>query len=750
MRPTFPRNLVAGCAVAAALSTAGWGAFPTAWEMSSWQDFIRGRFEGLSLSRDGRIGLAPSLTSIFQAGQPMIWSVTGKAGGDIYLGTGHQGKVYRVSQSGAGELLWTAPEPEVFTLAVDRQGRLYAGTSPNGKIYVIENGKAADYFAPGASYIWALVFGADGALYAGTGVEGKIYRVTGAGKGEVWYETGQSHVTSLAFDEAGQLLAGTEPNGILYRITAKDKAFSLHDAGLPEIRSIVPGSGGVIYAAAMGGSVARQTGAAKPAAAAAAPVVSATITSVTITDSATQGGVEIKPQPAVQPAVQPAPTGAAVPAVEYAGIEKSALYRIAPDNSVETLWSSKEENAYDLLSSKEGLVFTTDAQGRIYRLGPDRLVTLLAETRESEALRLLALGDALLIATGNEGRLFRLGPGLGAAGTYESPVQDAGKVARWGRFSWRAESCENCRLALRVRAGNSPRPDKTWSDWSPPLADSGGSAVSAPNARYVQWKAEFSGSSGRSPQLRGVRLAYLPQNAAPELKSITISSQSSPAAAKPSAQPAAATYSITVTDTGEAGASSLTGTPTQPVNRAAAEQLVVTWVTEDADGDRLTSVLEYRGAEEREWKLIKEDLTQNTYTIDADAFADGYYYFRVTASDRAGNPPADAREATLVSPPVLIDRTPPWFKLGRPQRTKTSLTIPFEVSDAASPLTRCEASLDGGAWLAQAPADGILDSPSESFQLRLEPPPAPGKEHVLVLRCADSASNPGLARILLP
>jgi len=31
----------------------------TAWEMGSWSDFIRGRFQGISLSREGRLSLAP-------------------------------------------------------------------------------------------------------------------------------------------------------------------------------------------------------------------------------------------------------------------------------------------------------------------------------------------------------------------------------------------------------------------------------------------------------------------------------------------------------------------------------------------------------------------------------------------------------------------------------------------------------------------------------------------------------------------
>ena len=37
---------------------------------------------------------------------------------------------------------------------------VYAGTSPDGKVYRIENGKATEYFAPKARYIWSLAVGA--------------------------------------------------------------------------------------------------------------------------------------------------------------------------------------------------------------------------------------------------------------------------------------------------------------------------------------------------------------------------------------------------------------------------------------------------------------------------------------------------------------------------------------------------------------------------------------------------------------
>ena len=77
------------------------------------------------------------------------------------------------------------------------------------------------------------------------------------------------------------------------------------------------------------------------------------------------------------------------PVVDVSGVEKSAVYRINPDNTVETLWSSKEENVYDLLALEKQILFSTDQDGRIYGLAPDRRVTLVTQTNEGETTRLL-------------------------------------------------------------------------------------------------------------------------------------------------------------------------------------------------------------------------------------------------------------------------------------------------------------------------------------------------------------------------
>ena len=149
----------------------------------------------------------------------------------------------------------------------------------------------------------------------------------------------------------------------------------------------------------------------------------------------------------------------------------------------------------------------------------------------------------------------------------------------------------------------------------------------------------------------------------------------------------------------------------------------------------------------RQWKLLKGNLHENSFTFDGDVLADGKYYFRVIASDREVNPPPTARDADLISSPVMIDNTPPTVTVGQTRRMGTHADIEFEATDTASPLRRCEYSLDAAAWVPLEAADGVIDSHREKFVLPLDNL-SPG-EHLLVLRAVDSAGNTGLAKVVL-
>src|SRR5205085_1084606 len=115
----------------------------------------------------------------------------------------------------------------------------------------------------------------------------------------------------------------------------------------------------------------------------------------------------------------------------------------------------------------------------------------------------------------------------------------------------------------------------------------------------------------------------------------------------------------TVTDTGDAAPTTSTGTPTQTLSRASPQQLLVGWQADDPDGDRLVFDVWFRGEGEQEWKSIRTNLHDNSWAVDGDSLADGRYYFKVTASDREANASGSAKDAELVSAPVLVDNTPP-------------------------------------------------------------------------------------------
>ena len=712
------------------------------WEMNGYQDFSRGRMAGLSLTRDGKLLPGPAVTTLFDSGQPEIWSVAQAPDGSFYIGTGNRGRVFHVDASGASSLVWTADQPEIFTLVVDSKGVVYAASSPDGKVVRIENGFVSDYFAPGARYIWALALAPDGALMVATGDEGKIFRVTAPGQGAVYYETGQAHVTALAFDAQGRLLAGSEPNGILYRISGPGKAFVLYNAKLPEIRAIVPAPDGSVYAAALGGGIAKRVSAASSSAISSNGNLPTISTTITVTDQ--QSGVTPAPKPEAPKLAIPTPqTTVVAPAAasDTSGGDRSALFRIWPDNTVETLWSSKEENVYDLALQGSSLVFLTDAQGRIYRLETNGKTTLMAQANEGDATRLLASPRGLVAATGNLGKLLRLDAGATPGGWFESPVHDAGTVARWGRLSWRGDAKG---VALRTRSGNSARPDATWSDWSAPMDAS--AAIASPNARFVQWRAEFSASAGAasggtSGGIDNVTAAYLPQNTPPVIRSISVAGAAAPVTAKATLPASTSAYSVTVTDTADSS-----GTASQNISRGAGQQVQIAWQADDADGDRLIYNLYFRGEEESQWKLLHGNTTDNYYVLESDVLADGRYFFRVTASDRLSNPAELARETELVSAPVVMDSTPPVVTAGVPRRSGAILEITVDAVDSGSALRRCEYSVDAGPWFPVEAADGVTDSPQEQFPIRIENL-SPG-EHLISIRVYDAVGNAGLAKVV--
>ena len=390
-----------------------WGVETTFWQIGSFDEFLQGTLTGLSLSKQGDLTLAPDAQAIFSPEEALALSLARDSHGNIYLGTGHQGKVFRVSPDQKSTPLFTAPEPDIFALSVGPDGNLYVGSSPEGKVYkVTADGKSTVFYDPKAKYIWALQFDAAGRLYVATGDKGQIFRIDPSGKGEIFFDTKQTHIMCLQLDLKGNLLAGSVPNGLIYRLSPEGKAFVIFQAALPEVHDLAVDPQGRIFAATLGGGGSK--GApdlllTSPQGGVSGGVMTVTVTASTEPESAKgqTPPIESKTPSFNRSTPQISPT---LPM--QLGTGRGALIEILPDASAETIWSSNNESIFGLALRDDHVLFTTDSNGRIFDLDPNpdgEKLTILTETHESLATRLLLGGANLYAATSNVAKLFRIG-----------------------------------------------------------------------------------------------------------------------------------------------------------------------------------------------------------------------------------------------------------------------------------------------------------------------------------------------------
>lgn len=699
---------------------------PVVWEMSSRTELLKGEARGVSVTDNGTLTLAPRFDQVFNTEQAYVWCAAVDSAGNVYLGTGHDGKIFRVAPDGKGTLFYKASELDVTALAVAGDGAIYAGTSPDGKVYRLSGeGKAEVYFDPVDKYIWSLAMMNDGALAVGTGDSGKLYRVRAAGatpEASLLISTNQTHVMSLAVNKQGDLIAGTDPGGLVLRISPDGKAFGLYDASLREIHALAAAPDGSVYALALSDAAATSRGATQPSSgtpdAAAAATAIAAVAGVT-----EEGGAATQPQTARSR--------------NDLSNARSAVFHILPDGSTDTLWSSTSITAFSVVSAPGGgvLIGTSD-KGRIYSVTDDGRDTLLLQSSEGQISALMARGADVLAASSNQGKLFRLGRESANEGSYESPVRDAKLVATWGRIWWRGRGAIN----LQTRSGNSERPDKTWSDWSATYSDPNGSQITSPKARFIQWRAVLhaaTNATGGEPKLDDVSVAYLPRNVAPEVLAINVLPPGVALQQQIQIQPDPNIESAGL-DPSIFGA--MPQAPPRRLYQRGARSLQ--WQAEDRNSDTLEYAVYYRSLNETTFRLLKEHIRENFYSVDGASLADGRYVFRVVASDAPDNPPGYALSGERFSEPVDIDNTPPVVRqVGSAQITGERVRAVFEVEDATGRIKRADVSVDGGAWHEVFPDDGIADSPGERYSLDLAI--AGSGEHTISLRAFDNSSNAG-------
>ena len=712
---------------------------PTVWEVNSRAEVLRGDARGVSITDTGAIILAPRLSEVFNTQQSFVWSSAVDANGNVFLGTGSDGRLFKVDATGKGSLFTDFNELDVTALAITKDNALFAATSPDGKVYRVDaSGKAEVYFDPADKYIWSLTIAGDGSLIVGTGENGKIYRVkTADAKPEeaLLFDSSETHIISLATDKQGNVIAGTDANGIVLRISPEGKAFALLDAPAPlrEIHDIAIGADGSIYVLALSDSASASSGNAGAAAANGATVsapagATATLTSVSVAEDPNN------PQPQTPPRSRNDVSAA-----------KSAVFRILPDGSSQIIWSSATVTAFSLAANPngEGVLVGTSDKGRIYGVTNDGRETLLLQSNEGQISTFKTRGADVFATSSNGGKLYKFSNETVAEGSFESNVRDARTSALWGRIWWTRTGI----VGLQTRTGNTERPDATWSDWSAVAEEAAGTQIPSPKARYFQYRATLrkiaaGANANIASILSEVNVSYLPQNIAPEILSIQV------LPTNVGLQPNAATQvdpniensGLDPTDFGLPPAQVVA--PRRLYQRGARGLI---WTAEDRNGDKLEYSVYYRSSTEQTFRLLKDNLRETFYTIDGAALADGSYIFKIVASDAPSNSTGQSRTGERLSQIVDIDNTPPIVSaVGTTTIVGDKARVAFEANDTGSGVRRAEVSLDGQDWRPVSSDDGISDSGRERYTIEI---PVSAGEHTISLRAFDANGNAGSFRV---
>src|SRR5512146_1366921 len=114
-----------------------------AWEQSSFDDLEKGTANGVAITSDGRLQLAPAFRSLYTTPSTYTWAMDTDSEGNVYIAAGSPARVYRITPQGAASVIFAPQELQVQALVVGPHNRVYVGTSPDGKVYKIERTKAA-------------------------------------------------------------------------------------------------------------------------------------------------------------------------------------------------------------------------------------------------------------------------------------------------------------------------------------------------------------------------------------------------------------------------------------------------------------------------------------------------------------------------------------------------------------------------------------------------------------------------------
>lgn len=681
-------------------------------EVADFDDFDAGEADGAAIEGSGRVtvGYRPTRAEVTGA-SAFVCHVAGK---QAYVGTADAATIQVVKhqpakkaaskKKGDDDKASAKPESDikmdklaelpgvvVTAIADGTGGDLLAATLPGGVIHrVSPKGQVSEFARLDVSQIWAIV-PHKGRYLVATGPKGELYSLDSKG-GDAKVILDSEEKDLLALLTIGDaIVVGTSPGAKLLQVTSEREGVLLHDFPGDEVRALAVTDRGLLAA-----------------------VNSFSDRGISSLDALTKNlaRTSLVGQPAEGSSDSKQRSVKASGELYHVRLGDKLDLARASEATWES-WLSRDKQYFTgVLAVDRGAsaLVSSSYEGKVYRVRGRRDRATVADFDERQATGLCVTADGTAYATTGDGAaLYRLDTRPATSAKYRSKIFDQKQPSSYGAIVVRGTGP----LALRARSGPSDEPDKRWSEWKKItlVRESDGlrGDLDLPRRRYLQLELDL---EAQGAELRAIELFYAPENLPPLVKSVEFSRPEGEDDEEPDAK------------------------------------VTIKWKAEAADDDDLVYQVRVRpeGAGDREWIKLHGDepVTKKELKWDLGSVPDGLYEVEVVASDEPANGSARAERDALISAPFIVDRARPALK-----GIKVS---PREITGVAEDeggyIHDVAFAIDGKAFRAASPADGLFDSKREGFVIAVPEELEKGR-HRVVLRARDSFGNLGTIAVIL-
>jgi hypothetical protein len=430
---------------------------PKVWTHTTAAQFLEGSPTGVAVRSDGVVMLAPHVQQFDSPLEFYALSSAADGDGNVYIGTGGEGRIYRIGADAQVTLLADLDCFAVTALLWDEASeRLLAATAPGGRVHqVCADGTVRLHSELPADYLWSMGRDPDGKLLVGTGADGKLFELEGPGKFREVCNLAQAHIMCMAADDQYAYL-GTAGQGVVYRLGGEGALTALFDAGDKDITDIAiaePSENGPgLYLA---------------------------------TASQSLGG---------------------------------GVYQVFENGQTVTLYEDGSVPVYSLAWLEGALYAGTGGDGKLLSIIDPKRHSVAHQSDNATVTCLQPVnGHQMIVGTSNLLSVLKLDATRPLEGTLESPVLDAERSAQWGRIHLEGQFDGQGSVRLSTRSGGSSDPaDRSWSPWRGALEQAGSALAQSPADRYLQYRLDLaSREPGDIAEVSRVSISYMPANREP-------------------------------------------------------------------------------------------------------------------------------------------------------------------------------------------------------------------------------------------